>query len=158
MRKNRQSFCLVGCVDAGKLAVLVVVEAAACRMGQPLYLCCEFSADSKDKETIQIVKEGHNAQQMTKQLLERVQSKRDTAEELQFWTEGPDGDIEVPLDDIVATVYSGTVAAQFPANYSEKTMKSGAPYTLLAFKVSWKDAKPEEKVSCGGQGPGSIRC
>ena len=118
-------------------------------MDNPLHIRCVFPDDPKDRVTIQIVKESFDAQRMVSHVVDELKSKRDKEEDPQFWIDGLDDDdygIEVQVEQIMATVYSGTVAKHFPVNYSEKTAASG-PFTLLTFNVTWKEVKPKKKVS-----------
>ncbi|KAF6263265.1 hypothetical protein COO60DRAFT_1698872, partial [Scenedesmus sp. NREL 46B-D3] len=118
-------------------------------MDNPLYIRCVFSDDPKDRVTSQIVKESLHAQRMVSHVVDELKSKRDKEEDPQFWIDRIDDDddaIEVQVEQILATVYSGTVAKHFPGNYSEKTAASG-PFTLLTFNVTWKEVKPKKKVA-----------
>ncbi|KAF6249559.1 hypothetical protein COO60DRAFT_1630125 [Scenedesmus sp. NREL 46B-D3] len=84
---------------------------------------------------------------MVSHVVDELRCKRDKEEDPQFWIDGLDDDdygIEVQVEQIMATVYSGTVAKHFPVNYSEKTAASG-PFTLLTFNVTWKEVKPKKK-------------
>ncbi|KAF6260600.1 hypothetical protein COO60DRAFT_1625650 [Scenedesmus sp. NREL 46B-D3] len=103
--------------------------------------------DPKDRVTIKIVKESLDAQRMVSRVVDELKSKRDKEEDPQFWIDGLDDDddgIEVQVEQIMATVYSGTVAKHFHGNYSEKTAASG-PFTLLTFNGTWKEVKPKKK-------------
>jgi hypothetical protein len=122
-------------------------------MEHPVYFRSVLSADPKDRLTQLILPEGITAQQMASQIVAELKSKRGKAEEPLFLTQGPDEDdpeqIEVPIGQIMSTVYAGTVASLFPAHYREMTSSSGGKSSVLTFDVTWEDVKPAEKVSCG---------
>jgi hypothetical protein len=123
-------------------------------MEKPLYVGFKFlDAPDEKMRPIQIVTESREPKDMTSYLIQRAKAMQDKTEEPVFWTKGlddDDDDIEQPIGEVVATIYSGTVARQFPANHSEKTRKCGSPYALLTLAVTWEDAQPKEKVSCVG--------
>ncbi|KAF6260178.1 hypothetical protein COO60DRAFT_1625795 [Scenedesmus sp. NREL 46B-D3] len=96
--------------------------------------------DPKDRVTIKIVKESLDAQRMVSHVVDELKSKRDKEEDPQFWIDGLDDDddgIEVQVEQIMATVYYGTVAKHFHGNYR--------PFTLLTFNVTWEEVKPKKK-------------
>jgi hypothetical protein len=119
-------------------------------MENPLFLRFLFSKTAKDHQTIRLIQDNLTHEDAASHILAQLKSTQGKAEEPQFWIDGLDEEIEVPIAHITASIYSGTAARQFPDNYSEMTTTKGHAVTLLSFDVTWKAAKTDDQASCSG--------